>query len=114
MNYNNQENWIGKDFQGWPICKKTFKELFEDLNLISSDGSVHIPADHPILNVYPIRLQDDGMGYGVNEEFFICASFDNNKLYFFTEPFNQYQVDSLKEDWKVYEQRKEELLKNIK
>ena len=50
------------------------------------------------------------MGYGIKEEFFICASFDNNKLYFFTEPFNQQQVDSLKEDCKVYEQRKKKLL----
>ena len=114
MNYNNQENWIGRDFQGWPICKRTFKELLEDLNLVSDDGSIYIPADHAILKVYPIRLQDDGMRYGVNEEFFVCASFDNNKLYLFTEPFNQQQVDSLKEDWEVYEQRKKELLKNIK
>ena len=110
MNYNNQENWIGKDFQGWPICKKTFKELFEDLNLISNDGSIHIPADHSILKAYPIRLQEDGMGYGIGEEFFIGASFDNNRLYFFTEAFNQQQVDSLKEDREVYEQRKKKLL----
>lgn len=110
MNYNNPETWIGKDFQGWPICKRTFKELFEDLNLVSSDGSIHIPADHPILNVYPTRLQDDGMGYGVGEEFFVCASFDNNKLHFFTEAFNKQQVDSLKEDHEAYERRKKELL----
>ena len=36
--------------------------------------------------------------------------FDNNKLYFFTEPFDQQQVNSLKEDYKVYEQRKKKLL----
>lgn len=110
MDYTNEETWIGKDFQGWPICKRTFKELFEDLNLVSSDGSIHIPVDHPILKVYPTRLQDDGAGYGIEEEFFVCASFINGKLHFFTEPFNQQQVDSLKEEHKIYEQKKKEFL----
>ena len=50
------------------------------------------------------------MGYGIGEEFFTGASFDNNRLYFFTEAFNQQQVDSLKEEQEVYKQRKKKLL----
>ena len=29
MDYSDKSRWIGKDFQGWPLCKLTFKELLE-------------------------------------------------------------------------------------
>ena len=92
MNYNNQENWIGKDFQGWPICKLTFKELLDELGLVDENGEVHIEANNPILNIFPIRVCDDGMGYGIDDQYFISASYTDEKIIFFTEKYNEDSV----------------------
>ena len=95
MNYSDESRWIGKDFQGWPICKLTFKELLDELGLVDENGEVHIKSDNPILDVFPIRVCDDGMGYGVDDQYFISASYTDEKIIFFTEKYDEDSVKSI-------------------
>ena len=95
MDYSDESRWIGKDFQGWPICKLTFKELLDELGLVDENGEVHIEANNPILNIFPIRVCDDGMGYGVDDQYFISASYTDKKIIFFTEKYDEDSVKSI-------------------
>ena len=95
MDYSDESRWIGKDFQGWPICKLTFKELLDELGLVDENGEVHIEANNPILNIFPIRVCDDGMGYGVDDQYFISASYTDEKIIFFTEKYDEDSVKSI-------------------
>ena len=95
MNYSDKSRWIGKDFQGWPICKLTFKELLDELGLVDENGEVHIKSDNPILDVFPIRVRDDGMGYGIDDQYFISASYTDEKIIFFTEKYDENSVKSI-------------------
>lgn len=74
------------DFQGWPVIRKTFKQLLEQLRAVEiedKDGNKFIgfPADDKILSIYPRTLVDDGMGYGVDEKWVHEASTDKDKTY---------------------------------
>jgi len=64
---------IGFDFQGWPVRKVTLGEMLESIGFRKADrdGEVYyeMKADSPIFDVYPSILEDDGMGYGVNERY---------------------------------------------
>lgn len=95
MNYSDESRWIGKDFQGWPICKLTFKELLDELGLVDKNGEIHIKADDPILNIFPIRVCDDGAGYGIDDQYFISASYINGKIIFFTEKYDEDSIKSI-------------------
>ena len=95
MDYSDKSRWIGKDFQGWPICKLTFKELLDELGLVDENGEVHIEANNPILHIFPIRVCDDGMGYGINDQYFISASYIDGKIIFFTEKYDEDSVKSI-------------------
>ena len=95
MDYSDESRWIGKDFQGWPICKLTFKELLDELGLVDENGEVHIKSDNPILNIFPIRVCHDGMGYGVDDQYFISASYTDEKIIFFTEKYDEDSVKSI-------------------
>lgn len=95
MDYSDKSRWIGKDFQGWPICKLTFKELLDELGLVDENGEVHIEANNPILNIFPIRVCDDGMGYGIDDQYFISASYADEKIIFFTEKYDEDSVKSI-------------------
>ena len=50
----------------WPIYAKTFREILEELGCIEIDNEV-FKISEELLNSYPVTLQDDGIGYGVNE-----------------------------------------------
>ena len=81
-----EEDIIGYDFQGWPIYKMTLSEILLSLGAIEKDGFIGFPKNTEILNAYPIRLRDDGMGYGVDKEFFIETNVvDNSLVTIFTE-----------------------------
>lgn len=71
---------------GWPIYKKTLKELLLQLGAIEKDGVLGFPVESPILNLFPVRLESDVMGYGVNEQWFTEASSDGTSfINIFTE-----------------------------
>lgn len=63
-----KENIIGFDFQGWPICKKNIRDILKYLGLELINGKWQIDDSDERLNIFPKKLNDDGMGYGVNEE----------------------------------------------
>lgn len=70
--------------------------MLDSLGLVSEDGSVYISSDNPILDSFPTRLQDDGMGYGIDNQYFVSAGYSKGNLIFFTEPYNKEDVESLK------------------
>lgn len=70
----NKEALVGYDFQGWPIFKLTLKELLLGLGGQEEDGKIVFYENNPAMSIYPSLLQDDGMGYGVNEECIVEAS----------------------------------------
>ena len=57
------------DFQGWPMEAKTLREVLTELGFKDEDGKFCINSNDKILDAYPRLLEDDGMGYGVNEEY---------------------------------------------
>lgn len=66
---------INFDSQGWPILKMSLKDIIATfMNYNPDDKAYWIKEDDPRLELFPRVLEDDGMGYGVNEKK-IC-SFD--------------------------------------
>ena len=60
----------------WPIYKTTLKEILEELGaeiITKETGTeettsyIGFPLDSPLLNKYCRSLEDDGMGYGIEE-----------------------------------------------
>lgn len=71
----------------WPVYAFTLKEILENLGFIEDEnGRFSIELDNDILKAYPRLLEDDGMGYGVNEEFVSCTDKEI------------YEVDSVKDE----------------
>lgn len=66
------------DFQGWPCSIMNLKEILLALGFEESDGKLSISVDDEILDAYPRILEDDGMGYGVDECYITEA---DNTLY---------------------------------
>lgn len=58
---------------GWPVYKRTFKELLLQLGAIQENGLIGFIETDPMLDSYPITVEDDGMGYGANEMYFTEA-----------------------------------------
>ena len=77
---------IGEDFQGWPIKAMTLREIIDalDLTYTTDDGMGVLRSEKTdILNSYPVVLEDDGMGYGVNPRYVIETNdkfYDNKEL----------------------------------
>lgn len=69
---------IGVDFEGWPVNAMNLKQILKDLGFKEEDGKIFIENDSPILDAYPLLLEDDGMAYGVNPQFVIET---DNEIY---------------------------------
>lgn len=65
---------VCEDFQGWPVKIKTLREILDQLGFKEKDGFYGLPNDDELLDAYPRLLEDDGMGYGVEERYLIEAS----------------------------------------
>lgn len=85
----NKENIIGFDFQGWPIYKITIREMLKQLGAIERDGWIGFENDSKILDLFPVTFEDDGMGYGANEQFITLVDVASDKSYvnIWREPF---------------------------
>jgi len=74
---------VNVDSQGWPERKMGLRLLLESIgvNLQEINGEKYyvIKADSKILDTYPTILEDDGMGYGVNEQFIVDTNCSNNE-----------------------------------
>lgn len=55
---------LGNDFQGWPIKAQTLREILDELGI-----EIKSISNPELLDCYPLLLQDDGMGYGVDPMF---------------------------------------------
>lgn len=67
----------------WPVNAMNFEEILEKLGFENDGEKLSIKIDNPILKAYPILLEDDGMGYGVNEEFVTevdSTLYENHKI----------------------------------
>lgn len=62
---------VYEDFQGWPVKIKTLREILGQLGFKEKDGFYGLPNDDKLLDAYPRLLEDDGMGYGV-DEYYLC------------------------------------------
>lgn len=67
---------ISYDFQGWPMNALTLWEILEKLGFKKEGNKVVGEVSENLLNAYPVLLEDDGMGYGVNQQYIIEV--DNN------------------------------------
>ena len=67
---------VGYDFQGWPLYPLRVISLLRTMGM-SEDVIDQIPED--ILTSTITTLEDDGMGYGVNEECIVNCAIDKNK-----------------------------------
>ena len=59
-----KESIINFDFEGWPIRKMTVREILDALGVY--DYKI---KNENVLDKYPLLLKDDGMGYGVYEQY---------------------------------------------
>lgn len=92
-----REKILGFDFQGWPVCAMTLRQILVSLGAEEKDGTIGFKSDDKILDVYPKTLEDDGMGYGVNGKFISEASADrkDNYINIFIEKQDDKLVETL-------------------
>lgn len=65
-----EKDLIGYDFQGWPLYKRSIRDFLISFGLtLDEDGVWKISDKDPRLDIRPSILHDDGMGYGVDEQF---------------------------------------------
>lgn len=101
----NLDKLIDYDFQGWPIYKKTFRDLLKELGAFEEGNSfIGFDINDPILDICPVRLHDDGMAYGVDEEYFTEANTDGKTyINFFTQkPIDKNQLTSWVDEQREY------------
>lgn len=67
---------VGHDNYGWPLYQLRVISLLRAMGM-SDDIINQIPED--ILTSTITTLEDDGMGYGVNEECIVNCAIDKNK-----------------------------------
>ena len=83
---------IDTDFQGWPVEAHTLREVLLELGFESVDGKLQISEEAPILKAYPRLLEDDGMGYGINPEYIVCADNETYEISINNEKVNVFSL----------------------
>lgn len=106
---------IGRDFQGWSIEAMTLAEIFERLGFArTEDGGFIIKGDDPLLSAYPRLFEDDGMYYGVREQYVISA---DSKIYDTQINEKEIKVFTLYRDytqqWKEENKEERQLFKEL-
>jgi hypothetical protein len=72
------KNVINLDSQGWPVFKLSLRDILICLGLREEKGKLCIDKNDPILDQYPVVVVDDGMGYGIDENYIIEVNADIN------------------------------------
>lgn len=72
-----KENIVNFDFQGYPEFKMSIKDIIEKLGAVynKETNKWEIPNEE-WLECFPMIVEDDGMGYGVNEQYIIDVDVD--------------------------------------
>ena len=63
---------IAYDFQGWPVKAMTLREILLQLGFKEDDKTLTLIKSEEVnklLDSYPRILEDDGMGYGIDQGF---------------------------------------------
>lgn len=88
MKSYNDNNIINYEVMGgWPICKMNIRDILKGFGATFNKETKkwEIPESSK-LDIFPKKLNDDGMGYGVNEEYIISVDLqDSNYCNIFTE-----------------------------
>ena len=66
--FGREEDIIDFDFQGCAVYKMNIRSILKSLGFECEGGKWIINDADPTLDIYPCVLEDDGMGYGVNEQ----------------------------------------------
>lgn len=109
---------IMRDFQGWPVKAHTLREILLSLGFEEDSETITLikgEENMKLLDSYPRLLEDDGMGYGVNEEY--ITEVDNNVyetdivgekinvFNIFREKVIPEEVNKIREEEKEFEER---------
>lgn len=76
---NEEKIVLQYDWQGWPVNAMKLKDILKELGFIDNGEKIFLPhteENDKLLNAYPRLLKDDGMGYGVDEEYICTAEND--------------------------------------
>ena len=63
---------LGYDFQSWPVFALKFRDILLQLGFEDTeDGFLlrHNKENDKLLDSYPLLFEDDGMAYGINEQY---------------------------------------------
>lgn len=76
-------NIINFDTEGWPLSKVSISDMLEHLGgkLNKDTNTWEIPNDPHFDSIYPRTLEDDGMGYSVNEMYVVDIDPNLNEGY---------------------------------
>lgn len=74
-----EKDQINEDSQGWPVYKMCLREILESLGGKLIEDKIVFDNNSPLMDVYPILVKDDGMGYGVDEEYITEVSIDEDE-----------------------------------
>lgn len=81
-----KEDLISSEIMGgWPIFKMNIREIFEALGAVEKDGFIGLDLNDPKLELYPLRLTDDCMNYGVDAEWIVSVDSHEDYINIFTE-----------------------------
>ena len=69
-----------EEFGGWPIYKMNVGEILMELGGKVEGDKITFDLNSPILSVYPVTVHEDGMGYGIDEEYITEVSTDNKNF----------------------------------
>ena len=71
----NDKTIVNFDSQGWPNRKMDLKSILETIGFgiyeVNGEQIFGIKAESKLLETYPLTIEDDGMGYGINEQFVV-------------------------------------------
>lgn len=93
--FTNKEDIINfETMGGWPVLKQNLRSIIEALGgtLNQETGCWEI-KESEMLDIYPLLLEDDGMGYGVNEQYITDVNLDTKNG--FCNMFRETKLDNI-------------------
>lgn len=75
-----KEDLLDYDFQGWPVFRMSLREILLALGAREENGKYTFDDSNPAMDLYPVVLMDDSMGYGIDESNICEASLENDNI----------------------------------
>ena len=82
-----------------PVYKMNVREILEALGGKVKNNKIIFDLSNPIMELYPITVTDDGMGYGVDEEFITEVNYGDDFVTIFREKEDKDREKRL-EEWR--------------